>query len=155
MTRPRASILAVIACAAAGFFAGSARAGEVIQNPHDIDSCGTPNIASEMTDPNNTVSFSLAGPQDCVKLCKQAEKECKSFVKRVSTCRQDYIKDQESYDKSTCDAVFNGSDVRDCKRTASDTEKNSLDNEKAQVKVYQAACEAWENVCANRCNPPG
>lgn len=134
-------------------FAAPARAGlNEILNPGDIDSCGSIDVAAQMQDPNTTTSFSFAGPQGCKKLCKQAEKECKDFVKRVTSCRIRFNDNQEAYDKKTCEVNFQGSDVGACKKEVTSDNKTTDANERANRDLQLNACETWRSICANRCD---
>jgi hypothetical protein len=151
-TRTR-SLIFTLVCAALLGLAPSARAGfNAIENPGDIASCGSLDVAANMQDPNATTSFSFAGPEGCAKLCKQSEKECKDFVKRVSSCRMRFNGNQEAYDKKSCDVNFQGSDVKTCKKSVTQDNKDADSNEKVTRDLQLNACEAWRAICATRCS---
>jgi hypothetical protein len=155
MIRARISLCTLIALAAALSFTLQARAGSPVLNPHDVGSCGDLNHAGDgMDDPNTFNGFLSAGPEGCVKLCKQAEKECRDFAKRVSSCRLKFNDVGKDYANKSCEVNFEGSDVKACKREVSDSAKNTKENEQAARDVADSGCQAWEVVCANHCNQP-
>ena len=155
MIHARISLSLLLALAAVLSLSLYARAGTPVLNPHSIDSCGDLDHAgSGMEDPNTFNGFLAAGPEGCVKLCKQAEKECRDFAKRVSMCRLKWWEDELTYDNKSCEVNFEGSDVKTCKRESSGFVKNGKQNEKAARDVANTSCNAWEVICANHCDQP-
>lgn len=143
-------------CAGTLALARVAHALPVIQNPLDVENaCASMAVAGNMQDPNTVTTFSLAGPEGCVKLCKRATKECKSYVKDALSCQQRHTDDDKDYNDKTCEVLFEGSDVKTCKKSVSSSIKDLKDVLKATRDTQDAACEQWGTTCQTVCNGPG
>jgi len=119
----------------------AARAGDTINNPHDLDSCGDINHAAAMTDPND-VNFGNAPQKDCEKLCSQA-------VKDAASCQTDFWSDQKKYGEAACEIDENTSaSIKACKKDYGDFIKAQKDAVKSIRGANESVCEAWGDACA-------
>ena len=139
---------ALALAAAALLLAGSARAG-AFASPFSYP-CAAATVDAVFPDTN--VFVGVGDTDLCVKLCKGAIKECRSWGKAAYKCAGRLYADASTYQNANCRVLYSTgellkacqADVKEAKALAKITVRNGLLD-------FLGDCETWSADCQAEC----